>query len=122
MHTYYTQALCNKVYVQNTSEIKLKDVYASCDSILKERENVFFQYRNLLTKAQWNLVKAIAREDIVSQPTGNKFISKYNLGNPTSVRRSLAALVNKEMVFRESDKKGSYYRVYDCFLSRWLER
>ncbi|RLD24922.1 MAG: ATP-binding protein [Bacteroidetes bacterium] len=122
VHTYYTQALCNKVYAQNTSEIKLKDVYASCDSILEEQENVFFQYRNLLTKAQWNLVKAIAREDSVSQPTGNKFISKYNLGNPTSVRRSLEALVNKEMVFRESDKKGSYYRVYDCFLSRWLER
>ncbi len=122
IHTYYTQALCNKIFTQNISIIKIDHVYLACDSILKEQETMFFQYRNLLTSSQWNLLKAIAKEGKVYQPTGIGFVGKYNLGNPSSVRRSLAALENKEMVFKETNKAAGYFQVYDCFLSRWLER
>ncbi|MBL4733747.1 MAG: ATP-binding protein [Flavobacteriales bacterium] len=122
VHTYYTQALCNKIYAKNTTKIFIEDVYHACDSILKDQENIFFQYRNLLTSGQWNLLRAIAKEDRVYQPTGSVFIGKYQLGNPASVKRSLEALVDKEMVYRESNKEGDYFIVYDCFLSRWLER
>jgi AAA+ ATPase superfamily predicted ATPase len=121
-HTYYTQALCNKVYAQNTKNIDIETVYIACDSILKEQENIFYQYRNLLTKLQWRLLIAIAKEDQVSQPTGINFISKYHLGNASSVRRSLLALIEKEMVYEISSKDQTYYSVYNCFLSRWLER
>jgi len=121
-HTYYTQALCNKVYAQNVKNINLETVYKSCDELLKEQENIFYQYRNLLTKGQWKLLKAIAKEDKVSQPTGINFISKYNLGNASSVRRSLLSLIEKEMVFEMNTKEQTYYSVYNCFLSRWLER
>ena len=122
VHTYYTQALCNKIYAQNSAEIGIKEVHHACDSILMEQENIFFQYRNLLTPAQWNLLKAIAKEDKVHQPTGNDFIGRYLLGNPSSVKRSLEALVDKEMVFRENSHGDDYYLVQDCFLSRWLQR
>ena len=121
-HTYYTQALCNKVYAQSIKNIDIESVYFACDGILKEQENIFYQYRNLLTKLQWNLLKAIAKEDKVTQPTGINFISKNNLGNASSVRRSLMSLIEKEMVFEMSTKEQSYYSVYNCFLSRWLER
>ncbi len=121
-HTYYTQSLCNKIYSQNTGKIIRENVYVACDSILMEQENIFFQYRNLLTSAQWKLLKAIAIEGKVRQPTGSKFIGQHSLGNPASVKRSLEALVSKEMVFQEMEEIGSYYRVYDCFLMRWLER
>ena len=121
-HTYYTQALCNKVYAQSANQITIETVYKSCDEILKEQENIFYQYRNLLTKLQWKLLKAIAKEDKVDQPTGIHFISKYNLGNASSVRRSLLSLIDKEMVFENNTKDQTYYSVYNCFLSRWLER
>ena len=121
-HTYYTQALCNKVYAKNTDEITLETVYNSCDELLKEQEMIFYQYRNLLTKLQWKLLKAIAKEDKVSQPTGIQFISKYQLGNASSVRRSLLSLIEKEMVYEINTKEETFYSVYNCFLSRWLER
>jgi hypothetical protein len=121
-HTYYTQSLCNKVYARNPGKIDIENVFAACDSILQEQENIFFQYRNLLTSAQWKLLKAVAIEGKVRQPTGSTFIGRHTLGNPASVKRSLEALVNKEMVFQEAEETGSYYRVYDCFLMRWLER
>jgi len=121
-HTYYTQSVCNKVYALNKVNITIEDIYSACDNLLWEQENIFFQYRNLLTAAQWKLLKAVACEGKVTQPTGSAFIGKYNLGNPASVRRSMEALVSKEMVFNEAEENGSYYRVYDCFLLRWLER
>lgn len=121
-HTYYTQALCNKIFGQGASKILINNVYQACDSLLNEHEDVFYQYRLLLTAAQWKLLKAIAKADKVYQPTGSTFVSTYQLGNPASVRRSLEALVQKEMVFNEINQQGNYYQVYDCFLSRWLER
>ena len=110
------------MYAQSTNQITIETVYKSCDEILKEQENIFYQYRNLLTKLQWKLLKAIAKEDKVDQPTGIHFISKYNLGNASSVRRSLLSLIDKEMVFEINTKDQTYYSVYNCFLSRWLER
>jgi len=121
-HTYYTQALCNKIFSQNTGKITIDNVHKACDSILQEQEGVFFQYRNLITPAQWRLLQAVAREGRVSQPTGSNFIGKHGLGNPASVKRSLEALVSKEMVLKETEVTTSYYRVYDCFLMRWLAR
>jgi hypothetical protein len=121
-HTYYTHALCNKIYAQNITDNNIEDVYYACDSILKEQENIFYQYRNLLTAAQWHLLKAIGKESKVYQPTGSAFIAKYQLGNPSSVKRSLEALLGKEMVSRTSAQENDYYQVQDCFLSRWLHR
>ena len=122
-HTYYTQALCNKVFQFSEAEININTVYNACDIILTELEMMYFQYRDLLTKSQWKLLNAIAKEDIVNQPTSAKFIGKYSLGNPASVRRSLLALIDKEMIIKEKNIEGdNYYQVYNCFLSRWLAR
>jgi hypothetical protein len=67
-------------------------------------------------------LQAIAKEDKLYQPNAKDFISRYRLGTPSNVKRSLDALLTKEMVYQEMDEKGTYYQVYDCFLSRWLER
>jgi hypothetical protein len=122
-HTYYTQALCNKVFQNSSKKVTIKEVFKACDFILTEQSVIFFQYRNLLTAGQWDLLHAVAKEDVVWQPTGAGFVGKYKLGNSASVRRSLQALVDKEMVLKETNKEGElYYQVYNCFLSRWLAR
>ncbi len=121
-HTYYTQAVCNKIYARGATEINIEEVYKSCDILLREQENIFFQYRKLLTPAQWKLLKAIAKEDKVYKATGSGFIRKYNLGSSAAVLRSLKALDKKEMIVHISEIESGFYQVYDCFLSRWLAR
>lgn len=121
LHTYYTQLLCNRLFASNIRNIKVPDVQKIFYNVLEEQEPVFFQYRNLLTYAQWNLLKAIAIEDKVYQPSSKKFIRQYNLGTPSHVQRALAALLDKEMIFNETDVSGTYYCVYDCLLARWLQ-
>ncbi len=120
LHTYYTQALCNKIFSLPIKKITLHDAQLAAQLILDEHATFFFQYRTLLTTNQWQLLKAIAKEDKVYQISAKQFIHNHHLGTPANVQRSLEALLTKEMVFAKKDEKGNYYRVYDCFLARWL--
>ena len=49
-------------------------------------------------------------------------VQKYALGSPASSKRAYDALLEKEMIYEENDRQGSYFSVYDLFLSRWLEK
>lgn len=53
MHTFYTQSLCNMLYYIAESEITIDTVKLACLELLKRNEPVFYQYRQLLTTAQW---------------------------------------------------------------------
>jgi hypothetical protein len=121
LHTYYTQVVCNRIYATGVTSITIETVQQECSNLLNEQAAIFLQYRNLLTPVQWNLMKAIAKEDKVYRPTGKSFVTKHQVGTTANVQRALEALTTKEMVYRDHDKNGNYFRVYDCFLSRWLE-
>lgn len=122
LHTWYTQVLCNRLYASKIKQIELHHVKSTCDVLLKESEGTFFQYRNLLTAGQWQFLKAIASEDTLYQPSSKEFLLKHKITTAGNVPRFINALLNKEMIYQAEENGKSYYRVYDCFLSRWLER
>ena len=122
LHTYYVQLLCNRLFTAEAKTITPDSVNAQIELIFKEQEAVFFTFRELLTSPQWSLLAAIAKENKVYTPTAKAFLRTYDLGTPATVKRSLDALLRKEMIFRKFDNDGQmYYQVYDVFLSRWLE-
>jgi len=118
IHTYYTQCLCNKIYAGGSKVINTSVINEIMDEILKDYENIIYGYRELITPQQWQLLKAIGRERGISKPTGINFCKKYDLNGPSSIKRSLNALLDKDLIFEE---KGTYY-VYDVFLAKWFER
>jgi AAA+ ATPase superfamily predicted ATPase len=121
LHTFYTQSICNKVFASGIKMINQEHVLRICGQLISEHEPLFFQYRNLLTAIQWNLLKAIAKEGKVYQPNSREFIEKHKIGIPANIQRAIASLLNKEMVYKGNDSTGTYYSVYDLFLSRWME-
>jgi uncharacterized protein len=121
VHTYYTQSVCNRLFARQIKHITLETTKQECSTLLKEHEAVYFQYRNLLTSKQWSVLKAIAKEDKVYHPSSQDFLGKHNLGSSAAVLRALQSLSQSEMIFKEADEQGEFYRVYDCFLARWLE-
>lgn len=121
LHTYYTQVLCNRLFAIDEKLITLEVVRKECGIILKEQEVTFFQYRNLITTSQWKLLTAIAKEDKLYKPGASEFLIKYGLGAASGVQRALQALLQKELVYMSDENENSCYRVYDVFLSRWLE-
>lgn len=79
------------------------------------------QYETLMTFLSDNqrmLLKAIAREDIVQQPLANVFAQRHDLPGGSSVKKALAALLDKDIVYHTVEG----YIVYDRFLDLWLKR
>ena len=120
-HTFYTQSLCNMLFYTAEDIITTETVKQAALALLKQNEQIFFQYRQLLTTPQWNFLIAIAKEGEVKQLTAQKFISKYKTGTPANARRISKSLLEKELLLETNSKEGTSYRVYDVFLSRWLE-
>jgi hypothetical protein len=90
--------------------------------LMKEQEFVFYSYREGLTRPQWSLLKAIAREGIVKSPTSHAFLSMHKLGSPATVLRSLKTLQKKELIFRDLEPDGTPgYGVYDILFKRWIQ-
>jgi uncharacterized protein len=119
-YTFYTQSLCNLLFYTVEDKATVDTVKAVCLELLKRNEPVFFQYRNMLTFAQWNFLIAIAKEREVKQLTAQNFIAKYEIGTPANARRISKSLLDKELLLQISGKKETSYRVYDLFFGYWL--
>ena len=117
LHTYYVQYVCNHLYGKGEKTIGEDLVNNIFHQIITDFEPQYINYRNLLPSHQFRLLKAIAAENGVSQPTSGNFISKHDLTSPSSVSTSLKALMEKEMIVYDRNK----WNVYDLFFSRWLE-
>ncbi len=117
LHTWYVQYVCNKIFESGENRVNSSVVTRIFLQILTESEPEYINYRNLLTVQQFKLLKALASEKGVEMPTSGKFINKYDLTSPSSVKTSLKSLTEKEMIMNENGK----WLVYDVFFSRWLE-
>jgi len=117
LHTYYVQYVFNHLYGKGGSGITDTVVKNLFHQILTDFEPQFINYRNLLPSHQFRMLKAIAIENGVSQPTSGNFISRNDLTSASSVSTSLKALADKEMIVFDRER----WQVYDVFLSRWLE-
>lgn len=122
LHTYFVQLLCNRVYIHSGKNINTKTWNEEALKILKEQEYVFFGYRDMLTKQQWNLLKAVASDGKVYNITSKDFMQDHKLGSPSTVNRSVNSLLKKELIFQERDIDGKqFYSVYDVLFQRWIQ-
>ena len=120
-HTFYTQKLCNTIFNIRRKQIDRNDVIFAVNRIFEEYEERFLEIRNLITPAQWNFLRAVAKEGTVDHPTAKDFLAKYNIGTPANARRCLESLIEKELLLAIPNREGISYRVYNVFLSRWFE-
>ncbi|GHV25489.1 ATPase [Bacteroidia bacterium] len=116
-HTWYVQVLFNRLYALQQPLVDIAQAEKILANVLEENEVTYLTYGKLITAKQLALLKAIAAEGSVSEPTASTFIGKYNLGATSTVSASLKSLLAKELLF---DNRGSYF-VYDRFFSLWLK-
>lgn len=116
LHTFYVQFLCNRLYQSGKRAIDDKHVRTIMNTILQEQEPIYVNYRNLLPKNQFNLLRAIASEGGVEKLTSAKFLKNHRLPAASSVQAAYKGLVTKEMLLEE---EGKHY-LQDVFFSLWL--
>lgn len=116
-HTFYVQYCCHKLFEKGHLTISSDHVTAVFQEILMNQEPFYFDFRNLLTQHQWQLLKAIAKEKGAKNVTSSAFIKHHNLTSTSSVQRGIESLMEKELIYRSHDE----YYLQDVYFSRWLE-
>ena len=120
-YTFYTQKLCNKLYGLKPEQIDIELVKNSYFEIIEENKLSFLQIRELLTKAQWNYLIAIAKEEGISKITSQDFLMRYKIGTASNSKRLMKALIEKDLINKIHTIKESTYCINDVFLNHWLK-
>lgn len=115
-HTWYIQYILNRLYEQSGEVPVEKDVDGCLADIIQSETDSYQMLYGMLTENQSTLLRAIARERVVTAINGAAFIKKYSLKGTSSINTALKVLMNKEYVFRSE----SGYQVYDRFMEIWL--
>ena len=117
-HTFFVQYLCNRLYSHENVIIDEQLITDSLLQILQENESYYFNYRNLLTRNQWSLLSAIAKENGIKQITSVNFIKRHGLNTPSSVKAALDVLLKKGLIYFSNN----IYAIDDVFFKIWLQR
>lgn len=114
--TYCVQLLCNRLYA-GYSDVKLKHLPIVIEEILEQENNVFSNYFSLFTKTQWNVLRAVAIEEPLTNPLSKDVLLRNQLGAASTVSSALKQLKEKEFIVRDEEA----YLVHDVIFARWLQ-
>lgn len=117
-HTWYVQALLNRLYEYRANIDNQEFVYRALHQLIEENTYSYQELLNAYSSVQVNLLKAVAKEKIVAQINAGQFIARYGLKNASSITRALNKLLEKELIYKS--EKG--YTIYDRFLGIWLSK
>jgi DNA-binding transcriptional ArsR family regulator len=110
--------MLNRLYEYRNNIDNIDVVYYALQELLEENTYGYQELLNAYSDVQINLLRATAKEKIVSQINSGDFIAKYKLKNASSVSHALNRLIENELIYKT--EKG--YIVYDRFFSLWLDK
>lgn len=114
--TYNIQYLCNKLFSAGLNKINKENIDEILVQIIVENEISYYNYRALLSKLHYNILKAVANEETVQKPFAQPFLKKYDLGSPSSVKSAITNLENKGLLVNNNG-----WRITDWYFSLWLK-
>jgi AAA+ ATPase superfamily predicted ATPase len=112
------QQILNRLYEQGKTIDNEQQVTEAIQHIINRSS---MQYEGLLlflTDNQLSLLKAIAKTDCVKSPQAGEFIRQYELPSASSVKTALTVLIDKDLVYHNTNG----YTVYDRFFALWLKQ
>ena len=114
--TWYVQAVLNKVWETRMSLENDIQVDAAVKELYEERALIYHDLLCAQNEASQELVMAIARNGIVSEPTSTDFLSRNGLRGASTVRAALKDLAGKDIAY----KAESGWIVYDRLFAEYL--
>lgn len=117
-YTWYIQSVLNRLYEENRKVTTQGQLLNAIRLVMLGKATQYENIVQFLTDNQFSLLKAIAKERKVGQPTAQEFLQKHSLSSASSVQSALETLVNKELVYPLPDG----YIIYDRFFDLWLQR
>lgn len=121
--TYAVQKICNAIFESNIPNVTLPVVKEIFKKVLIEQQSYFERIRTLLKadSVQFKLLRAVAKQDIVLEPTGKKFMSSNSFTNSSSILKALKSLESYSLVSKVIvENKGLGYYINDALFRAWL--
>lgn len=117
--TYYMQRTMNELYSTTPAgeECTVPDIDVAIRNIIASSSLIYEDLLYQLPEKQSRVLMAIAKEGKAKNLTSGKFVRKYGLLSPSSVKSAVPALVEKGLVTNEFGT----YQIYDKFLEMWLQ-
>jgi len=120
--TMNIQVLSNRLFSTQYKKITKEHISHMKETILKEKEDIYYTLRRLVSKGQWKVITAFAQEGKVYEPYGKKFMQKYGFTNSSTIRRVVQFCLDRGLLYRSQDGEESFFEIDDVFLRRWVER
>jgi len=113
--TWYLQAVLNRVW---ESPDGLTDASVECaiEALVDENSPTYEDLLLSQTVTAQRLLKAIAVEGCVPEVSAKAFVERHRLPSPSTIRSSVADLVERNLVYRSA----AGCEVYDRLFRRWL--
>ena len=118
-HTGFTQMILSRVYSESEDGIDFKLYEQVWSDILEDHKSMAREQEFVLPALQWKTLVAIAYEEYVKAPQSSEFAQKYRLSAPSSMARSIKALIDKGLIIDCGDKG---LRVYNVFIQKNLQK
>jgi uncharacterized protein len=121
--TFAVQKICNAVFASGVSFVSLPIVKEILVKVLQEQQPYYENIRTLLrsSSVQFQLLRAMAGERVLTEPTGKDFMSKNNFTNSSSILKALKAVESTGLISRTSvPGKGVGYYINDALFKCWL--
>ena len=118
-HTGFTQMVLSRVFSESEDTIDSEIYTQVWTDILEDHRSMAREQEFLLPALQWKTLVAIAKEGYVKEPQSREFAKKYDLSAPSSMARSVKALLDKGLII-DYDDKG--LRVYNVFIRKNLQK
>lgn len=115
-HTWYLQAVLKNLYGEQTTVDDASELASAIKEQVDSNAPYFENVINLIPDKQYEVLRAVAKERVVAEPTNGKFISQYRLKSASSVASAIRSLTDKELLYHTAIG----YIVYDRFFSLWL--
>lgn len=122
-HTYYVQVMYNRLF-SAPGELNRDAVVHILQSIIRGQDAIMATLRGALTRHQWDLFAAIAREGEVEEPTAGAFLKKHELSSSATVVHALRALQDRELVYitgHNEETSKPIYAPYNPFMAAWFK-
>ena len=123
-HTYYVHSIFHNVfaYLDSDKIIEESDIEQTLNDILEEKGHAFASVMNQLNYQQKETLIAIAKEGKASGITSVSFVKKHALKSPSSVQYSVKALLDKQLLTYDNQRKAKVYSISDRFLEKWITK
>ena len=123
-HTYYVHSIFHNVfaYLDPEKVIEEPDIEKTLNDILEEKGHACASVMNQLNYQQKETLIAIAKEGKASGVTSVAFVKRHALKSPSSVQYSINALLDKQLLTYENQRRAKVYSISDRFLEKWISK